>query len=346
MRCRGCDYELWNMKPGTCPECGRPWTFDDFRFFPRMAQFLCPHCEHAYAGTDERGLPVPRAFICAGCQNPIDLAQMRALPVPGSDGNLAMGDEHAWSERARLGRWRAFWRMVGQSMFSPSRTGSSLPHEPRFWSAVLFSILCASLGIVICAFPFVILIGFGSGQLSSGWQYALELVASFGAFALGVALAGQLGFLLWGAVTHAILCLTGEVRRPLRHTLCATLYCSGAFAISAVPCCGIYVCVISVVWMAVSMISAIAVLQKSSIARTALAVLVPPAVAILLLAASIVWAVSSAKPFIPPVFKPVPIVAPAQDASPATSTDDETPAQENERSQAGNRPSPDTRESP
>lgn len=288
MRCRGCDYELWNMRPGACSECGRPWRFENFRFRPLAVQFLCPHCDHIYAGTDEQGLPTPRAFICTGCSTPIDLDQMRALPAPGTDGSTAMDDEHAWSERARIGRWRAFWRTVGQSLGSPSQLARTLPQRPVLWGAILFSLLCATLGIACGSFPIVFLIGMSSGQLSSGVEYVLKFAGICAAIIVGAAIIGQLVFFLWGAAAHAILLVTGGVRRPLSHTLSTTLYCSGPFLISAVPCCGFYLSVVSLVWMAVAMIIALGTLHRVSGVRASIAVLTP----LLLVLASLVLSVA------------------------------------------------------
>ena len=275
MRCRGCDYELWNMKPGACPECGRKWQFDEFRFRPFAAQFLCPHCEHAYAGSDEQGLPVPRAFICSQCSQPIDLNQMRALPQPNTDGSDAMDDVHPWSERFRLGYWRAFWRSVGQSMFSPTRVGRTLPERTNLRSALFFSLLCATVGIAFATLPFVFLFGISSSQFSSGLEYALIFLAKFLGIILGSAIFGQIFFVLWGSCAHAILRMSGGVRRPLNSSLSATLFCTGPFLISAVPCCGFYISVISLIWMAVAMIYAFASLHKVSGLRASIAVLTP-----------------------------------------------------------------------
>ncbi len=275
MRCRGCDYELWNMKPGACPECGRKWQFDEFRFRPFAAQFLCPHCEHAYAGSDDQGIPVPRAFICSQCSQPIDLNQMRALPRPNTDGSDAMDDVHPWSERFRLGYWRAFWRSVGQSMFSPTRVGRTLPERTDLRSALVFSLLCATVSIAFLTSPLAFLFGISSSQFSSGLEYALIFLAKFLGIILGSALFGQIFFVLWGSCAHAILRMSGGVRRPLNSSLSATLFCTGPFLISAVPCCGFYISVISLIWMAVAMIYAFASLQKVSGLRASIAVLTP-----------------------------------------------------------------------
>ncbi len=275
MRCRGCEYELWNMKPGTCPECGRKWQFDEFRFHPLAAQFLCPHCDHAYGGTDNQGLPTPRAFICSGCSEPIDLDQMRALPAPNTDGSTAMDDEFPWRDIERLGKWRAFWRTVGLSMSNPTRVGRMLPERSSFRSALIFSLLCGTITIVSSASPIVFMIGFSNQQFSSGLEYVLQFLAIFFAVVLGFAILAQILLLLWGSCAHGILRISGGVHRPLRDSLSSTLFCTGPFLISAIPCCGFYIFLVSVIWMGVAMIHALASLQRVSRLRASIAVLAP-----------------------------------------------------------------------
>ena len=275
MRCRGCDYELWNMKPGACPECGRKWQFNEFRFHPLAAQFLCPHCDHAYGGTDKQGHPTPRAFICSGCSEPIDLDQMRALPAPNTDGSTAMDDVFPWSEIERLGKWRAFWRTVGLSMSNPTRVGRTLPESSSLRSALIFSLLCGTIAIASSAGPIVFISGMSSSQLSSGLEYVLIFLAIVFGVIVGSAICGQILFLLWGSCAHGILRMSGGVHRPLRDSLSATLFCTGPFLISAIPCCGFYISFVSVIWMGVSMIHAITSLQRVSGLRASIAVLAP-----------------------------------------------------------------------
>jgi hypothetical protein len=100
------------------------------------------------------------------------------------------------------------------------------------------------------------------------------------AFSVVLVLAQQLFFLVWGLITHALIRMTGRARRAIGHTLSATQFCSGTFIICAIPLCGFYFSLISFVWMAVAMVSALAALHKISRWRTAFAVLAPPVVMI------------------------------------------------------------------
>ena len=67
MRCKQCDYRLWNLTARRCPECGTPFLPSEFEFVPNSVQFCCPHCGQAYYGTDAKGHLVPPAFTCGRC---------------------------------------------------------------------------------------------------------------------------------------------------------------------------------------------------------------------------------------------------------------------------------------
>ena len=160
-------------------------------------------------------------------------------------------------------------------MSSPTRVGRTLPERTNLRSALVFSLLCATVGIAFATSPFVFLFGISSSQFSSGLEYALIFLAKFLGIILGSALFGQIFFVLWGSCAHAILRISGGVRRPLNSSLSATLFCTGPFLISAVPCCGFYILPVSMIWMAVAMIYAFASLHKVSGLRASIAVLTP-----------------------------------------------------------------------
>ena len=285
MHCRGCNYELWNLPPGDCPECGKAWRFEDFRFRHESVQFLCPHCDCAYPGAYIASLASPHAFICSGCQSAIELGQMRARPTDGMTSTQAMEEEFVWSERRQIGRWRAFWRVVGYLRRAPSRIGATMTDKRDLRGAMCFSFVCLisqSLNWIL-----FFLIGFllpiytksiRPFNMASG-QILITALSAF-AFFVGLVLALQVLFLVWGLITHGLIRMTGRSRRPLGHTLSATQYCAGTFILCVIPVCGTYLSLISIVWMAVAMVSALAALHKISRWRTVFAVLVPPVVMI------------------------------------------------------------------
>ena len=274
MHCRGCNYELWNLPPGDCPECGKAWRFEDFRFRHESVQFLCPHCDCAYPGAYIASLASPHAFTCTGCQSAIELSQMCARPAEGTDGSQAMQQDFVWSDRRQIGRWHAFWRVIGYSLGTPSRIGNTMTQKRDLRGALWFSFLC----LLFASFNWLVFISAGIlipiyiiGQRNSVFTIVLIALAFF----LGLMLALQLFLVVWGLITHALIRMTGRTRRPLGHTLSATQYCAGTFIVSAIPLCGFYFSLIGLVWMAVAMVSALAALHKISRWRTAFAVLAP-----------------------------------------------------------------------
>ena len=347
MRCRGCNYELWGLPPGDCPECGKSWRFEDFRFHREFVQFLCPHCDCAYPGEYIASLASPHEFTCTGCQSAIQLNQMCARPIEGIDGSQAMQEEFVWIERRRVGRWRAFWRVVGYSLGAPSRIGNTMTQKRGLRGALWFSFLClisASLNLILF-FLLALLVPIFTGRRSQAPSVSTEIFTTvLGVFAFSVVLvlAQQLFFLVWGLITHALIRINGPSRHAIGHTLSATQYCAGTFIICAVPLCGFYFSLISLVWMAVAMVSALAALHKISRWRTAFAVLVP-LVAIVSVSVWFVYAMvvgalgflNGLNPRTPMNFPPMPqnspaIVAPAvPDASSSAPPPTEDPAPTN-----------------
>jgi len=210
---------------------------------------------------------------------------MRARPTDGMTSTQAMEEEFVWSERRQIGRWRAFWRVVGYLRRAPSRIGATMTDKRDLRGAMCFSFVCLisqSLNWIL-----FFLIGFllpiytksiRPFNMASG-QILITALSAF-AFFVGLVLALQLLFLVWGLITHGLIRMTGRSRRPLGHTLSATQYCAGTFILCAIPVCGTYLSLISIVWMAVAMVSALAALHKISRWRTVFAVLVPPVVMI------------------------------------------------------------------
>lgn len=294
MRCRNCDYELWNLAPGRCPECSTLWQFEDFRFRPSAAQFLCPHCEHAYGGNDAAGLPSPRQFTCVSCKNEISLAQMRALPAPGINRDEAMEDQHPWIERARIGRWRAFRQTTRASIVTPTALGAALPLNLSLTGPLIYSAICNSTALTGCVIaPIAVLViidaGVSNPTAIGFWSTLSPMLLAGLAFAIGF----QLLILAWGRCTHWLLRMSGETARGWRHTSAALLFCSAPMMASAIPCCGVYVAALTSIWMIVAAIPAVVGAQKVSAGRAAFAVLLPSLGLLALIGATLVWGVAT-----------------------------------------------------
>ena len=83
MRCKTCDYPLWQIRDRKCPECGSAFRPSDFEFTLNSVRFCCPHCEQAYYGTGANGHISPRTFACVSCAKVIDMDEMVLLPAEG-----------------------------------------------------------------------------------------------------------------------------------------------------------------------------------------------------------------------------------------------------------------------
>jgi len=224
-----------------------------------------------------------------------------------------MADEHAWTERARIGRWRAFWRTVLHALGNPSKLSASLPQTKVLRGAILFAALVVMTAIMLSGAPLAILIGFGTGTFNWDWGTILESVTIVcGAF-VAIGLAGLAVMTLWGLIVHGILRLTGGVGRSLSNTIAITLLCSAPFLFCSIPCCGFYVSFISVIWMAVAMIIALACLHQATVVRIALAVLTPIVVLVLSIVLTIVGIFQFATPI---AATPIVVTVPPATAAP------------------------------
>ncbi len=312
MRCRTCDYELWNLAPGPCPECGTLWAFEQYRFRIGAAQFLCAHCEHPYAGTDVAGLPTPRHFVCTECQNEISLAQMRALPAPGTNRDEAMADRHPWIERARIGRWRAFWQTTRHALTSPTRLATALPSTNSLAAASRYSVLCTTLAVTGCVLVPFTAIGLVEVITSNRGAMALmSLLIPLVAF-VGVAVLLQVLIYGWAASAHLLLRMTGETPRDWKTTASAIHFCAAPVLLCAIPCCGFYVVVVAFPWMVVCAVVALVGVQKVSAGRAAFAAVTPAALLLLVIGGSLAWLVTTALALSSAALVPAPPISPAQ----------------------------------
>jgi len=277
MRCRQCDYLLFNLTRSECPECGRPFRVDDYRFELVSVSFHCPHCDQAYYGNDERGLPVPRSFTCVNCKSPVTLNELRVVPErPDAMGFIGS----AWDNRHQHGLFSAWWATFRQLIFQPSsfyrdQTGKSIRE------AWLFSMIASYIGIVP-AMGFQILLVW---VLLSG---SVIPVPSGGAPPPGVlpmmmisygviALVGPLfvPFVAGGIYTLTIqlglLALVPQ-RRSMETTFRTVLYSFGVYAMYAIPGCG---SAIGGIWQLVVLIIGIREVHGTTGWRAAIAVLWP-----------------------------------------------------------------------
>ncbi|MGQ9651520.1 MAG: MJ0042-type zinc finger domain-containing protein [Phycisphaerae bacterium] len=251
MRCKTCEYRLWNLPARRCPECGTPFKPSDYDFTINSVQFRCPHCDQSYYGTGEHGHLVPMEFDCVGCGRHIHMDEMVLSPTAGVEENQTRIENAPWLERAQRGRVRAWLSTVGMALTRPARLMEMLPEEGATGQAVLFGVITTLLLVPLALSPFFLLplvfLVSGLGRVGLGEVAALVLADIV---ATAVTLASML---VWGLTIHGLLRITGETAGGLGRTYQAVFYGSGANVGSALPCMGIYVgwiwCVISTVLM-------------------------------------------------------------------------------------------------
>jgi len=132
MRCKKCDYRLWNLPSRRCPECGTPFRPSEFEFVPNSVRFCCPHCSQAYFGTSPKGHLIPStAFTCVACGRPVHMDDMVLQPAEGFSEEQTVPRHVPWLERDRHGFWRAWFRTIGMAMVAPGQLMQSLPRYPN-----------------------------------------------------------------------------------------------------------------------------------------------------------------------------------------------------------------------
>ena len=120
MRCKNCDYALWNLKARQCPECGTPFRPSDYQFVPNSVRFCCPQCNQAYYGTRSNGHLEPAQFDCVSCGAPVHLDSMVLLPAEGVTEERTQADRMPWLEREKR-PIKAWFATVGQALITPPR---------------------------------------------------------------------------------------------------------------------------------------------------------------------------------------------------------------------------------
>jgi len=265
MRCRTCEYRLWNLTSRHCPECGTPFRPSDFQFVPNSVRFCCPHCSQEYYGTASNGHLVPFAFNCVACRQPVNMDDMVLLPAEGYEEEQTEIEQLPWLVREKRGYVRSWLSMIGLALIRPGRVMELAPVSGAAGSAWWFAILTTTLASCLSMFPFVILpmvMGGGGGALSG--ISGLALATMFGAVVIIAA---------WGLVTHLALRVTGKVRGTIGRTYQGLCFSSGAHMISAVPCLGFY---LGWIWWLVSAVIMVKEGQKVGGLRAAVAVLLFP----------------------------------------------------------------------
>ena len=280
MHCRNCDYPLWNLTTGICPECGVVFAPSEFEFVPNSVRFCCPKCKQSYYGTDQRGHLDPQQFDCVQCGAAIHMDQMVLLPAEGITEARTKPDANPWLERKERGFFRAWIATVGKSLAGQATLMRGLGDQVRPGEAWRFALvtLMVWLGVGI-ALPF-----FGIAAFNF-YGSASRATAAIGT-AAGVTLGFSVGWLtlvvLWGLSTHGILRITGGANHTIGRSFEAILYSSGVTLPMAVPLIGAYCgTYLLVPWWIISAILMITFGQKVHGGRATFATLAFPGVVLL-----------------------------------------------------------------
>ena len=127
MRCKSCDYLLWNLKARQCPECGAAFRPSEYEFTANSVRFCCPHCDQSYFGTDDHGHLVPREFECVSCRQRVRLDDTVLRPAEGVEEAQTKPDRMPWLERERRGVLRAWFATIGAAMTRPQSLMRAIP---------------------------------------------------------------------------------------------------------------------------------------------------------------------------------------------------------------------------
>ncbi len=275
MRCKVCDYRLWNLPSRRCPECGTEFRPSEFEFVPNSVRFCCPHCNQAYYGTGPRGHLVPYAFDCVSCGRPINMDEMILLPAEGvREEHTAVGDI-PWLERGKYGFFRAWLRTIGMAMGSPMALIRRLSFAPGDPIGFGFALLTVAVSLMVgalfpCGLPMAV--GFAASP-AGGELLLIFLVGVLFEFLLVLAV-----LVIWPLITHFMLHLLGGSIEPLRRTYQAFCFSAGAGVCLAFPCLGVYG--IGWIWWIVSAILMVKEGHRISGGKATAAVLTAPALAV------------------------------------------------------------------
>ena len=239
MQCRGCDYPLWNLPPGPCPECGLAFKPIDYEFVPASVAFCCPVCDQAYYGTSFKGHLVPARFKCLGCATKLSMDLMVVRPAEDRPPSKQLKGIPPCMQQ---GRWviTKWFGTLGWSLGMVGVLISQIPAQRSMglaWKFFLPLLLVVSLGLLI---PFFVLF---SGVFNLRGYLVSETLAvlASGVLALSLIASKLLVFvLLWSLGVHGWLLLTRSASYGYSRTLSAIMFASGPLVFLGIPCLGVW----------------------------------------------------------------------------------------------------------
>jgi len=288
VRCRQCEYPLWNLPTRACPECGLPFRPSEYEFVPGTVEFCCPHCGQGYFGTSAEGHLRPESFECVACHAWMTMDEAMLRPAPGVDESQTLPIKNPWLSRQRLGFFRAFFSTLGKTLTAPGNLLRVTPPGTAYGAGrgFFFLILAWLLGTTVVGMAAVSLAAGFSGMAMSFafcglWANPLVIIAWF------------IAVLLWGVAAHLILLMTGGAKHGISRTYEALCYGAGPMVMLVMPCIGPFACI----WSIVSSTIAFKAAQKVGGGRASLCVVTPPLVVMVLLfvgwMAFVMWVMST-----------------------------------------------------
>lgn len=295
MRCKSCDYPLWNLKARQCPECGTAFRPDDHEFVINSVRFCCPYCDQAYYGTGAKGHLVPFEFNCVKCSHRVSMNDMVLRPAEGIGEEQTKVDRMPWIDRSSKGWMRAWFATIGQALVAPGRLMRGVPEEASIGPAWGFAALTHVVVTIVNAIPLFCLMLIPLAASVSGGRSAAAGAGAFVGISLGFVGFGFLFLLigtgLWVAASHGLLRLTGPTLSGMGRSCQAICYSAGANILTATPCLGYY---FGWIWWLVSAVLMVKEAQRVSGLRASFAVLTPPLALLATLFAAYLWFVFAA----------------------------------------------------
>jgi hypothetical protein len=240
MRCKSCDYPLWNLATRNCPECGATCLPIDYEFVINSIRFCCPHCSQAYYGTGPRGHLLPIDFDCVKCSHHIHMNEMILLPTEGVREDQTRGIVVPWLQPwppGILGGIKTWWRTFSLSLSQPGNFGAAVPASSPLFTSLWFGFITILVLHSISTIPIGILQLVFSGMGGPfGTPGILEVLMVIFPVIITI-----IGGLLAGCLAHAGMKLTGGTDYPLSRTLQAVLYATPAGLLFIIPCLGLLI---------------------------------------------------------------------------------------------------------